>query len=273
VSSPQIKNSFHSIGELDVSISPSALILKLSATRDSLRYFVVSQTHQQVIFFGDYTLHHITTPGALATAIDKIFEKDEILELPFAKVLIGFDETYSLVPRELSSVLVSEGNTVTRCADTDILFEGAVEVVAVLKKLFPNSELLHLNSTYLHLLPEYLNDSGQKLFVNVAQKYFDTIYFKEKSQLQLMNRYDYRAASDFIYFLLLCCEELKIDRNSCELVLLGEIDIQSKIYELCYRYFLNIRFIQKAEGINFSRAFDVYPKHVHFNLYNLRSCE
>jgi hypothetical protein len=138
-----------------------------------------------------------------------------------------------------------------------------------LKKLFSNAELLHLNSTYLHLLPEYLVKSTEKLFVNVSQSYLDIIRFDGERKLKLMNRYDYQAATDFIYFLLLCAEELKIDRENTELVLIGEVDVQSKIYDLCHRYFRNINFIAKPEAVNFTKAFDVFPKHLHFNLYNL----
>jgi hypothetical protein len=116
-----------------------------------------------------------------------------------------------------------------------------------------------------------LSDAEPKLFVNVSLKYFDTIYFRDSQHLQLMNRYKYRADTDFIYFVLLCCEELKLDRESTELVLIGEVDIQSKIYDICYRYFRNIRLIQKPDNLHFSKAFELYPKHLHFNLYNLGS--
>ena len=105
--------------------------------------------------------------------------------------------------------------------------------------------------------------------MNVSQSYLDIVRFDGEKKLKLMNRYDYQAATDFIYFLLLCAEELKIDRESTELVLIGEVDIQSKIYDLCHRYFRNISFIAKPEAVNFTKAFDAFPKHLHFNLYNL----
>jgi hypothetical protein len=269
--SAQIKNSFSSIGELDASIAPAALSLKLSVTDDSLRYFVLSQTHQHVIFFGDYTLHHVTTTSDLANVIEKIFEKDEILQLPFGRVLIGFDAKYSLIPRELSNLLLKDGQLASQCSDTDIVYESPKEIVQVLKKLFTKVELFHLNSTYFKTLPSNISDTTNSFFVNVGKKYFDAIYFRNKEKLQLMNRYDYRTATDFIYFILLCCDELNIDRETTELVLIGEVDIQSKIYDICYRYFRSIRFIQKPEGLYFIKAFELYPKHLHFSLYNLCS--
>lgn len=269
MSSAQIKNSFSSIGEVDVSFSPSTLVLKLAVTNHYIRYFVLSQTHHQVIFFGDYTLHYIANPGELETAIEKIFEKDEILKLPFAKVMIGFDEKYSLVPAEFSDLMKSEEQFSNRCSDTDIVFKSSSQIVQTLKRLFNRSHFLHLNSTYFTFFPEYLSDPPEKLFVNVTKNYLDIIRFKLQKKLQFMNRYDYQAASDFIYFVLLCCEELGIERENTELVLSGEVDIQSKIYDMCYRYFQTISFIKKPNNLHFSKAFEMYPKHLHFNLYNL----
>ena len=269
MSSAQIKNSFSSIGEVDASLSPSSLILKIAITNHSVRYFVLSQTHHQIIFLGDYTLHHVTNFDELAAALEKIFQKDEILKLSFAKILIGFDDKYSLVPAEFSDLLKKSKQLSTRCVDTDIVFENSLQVMETLKNFFSCVEFLHLNSTYFNLLPNYLTDSSEKLFVNVSKNYLDVIRFNEQKKLQLMNRYEYQTASDFIYFVLLCCEELKIDRKNVELVLSGEIDIQSKVYDVCYRYFRSISFIKKPDNLHFSKAFEMYPKHLHFNLYNI----
>jgi hypothetical protein len=270
MTSAQIKNSFTHLGEIDSSVSPSSLVLKLSATQDSLRYFVLSQTHQQVIFFGDYTLHHISNAADLAAGIQKVFEKDEILQLPFAKVLIGLDDRYDLVPHELTGILSVNGKMITPCLETDLVFESENQVLQVFRKVFANPKYLHLNSSFLHALQPYAEDNAESLFLNVGKRHVDVICFRNKA-LQLMNRYEYRTGNDFIYFVLLCCDELKINRESVDAVLLGELDIQSKIYELCYRYFRNIRFIQKPAEIHFSKAFEIYPKHLHFNLYNLQA--
>ena len=186
MTSAQIKNSFTHLGEIDSSVSPSSLTLKLMAAPHALRYFVLSQTHQQVIFFGDYTLHHIGNETALANAIEKIFEKDEVLQLPFAKVLVGLDEKYELVPHELVGLVAGEETSVTSYAGTDIVFETAAERQNLFKRLFTNPEFVHLNSTFLRLLPAYVKDAPQSFFVNVSKEYLDAILFRDE-QLQLMN--------------------------------------------------------------------------------------
>ncbi|MFN8323617.1 MAG: DUF3822 family protein [Chitinophagales bacterium] len=269
MTSAQIKNSFSSIGEVDAGIAPSSLVLKLSFSNDAVRYFVSSITHSQIIFFGNYTLHYINQASELAQRLEKIFEKDEILQLPFAKVLIGVNTNYSLVPDEFSFMINRLDQLTNRIDQTELVFECSDQVVSVLKKQYSGFELIHLSSTFLKVLPKYNSENGERLFVNVGPNYLDIIRFDSLNRLKLLNRYSYEAATDFIYYVLLCCEELSINRETTELLLIGEVDIQSKIYDLCYRYFRHISFIQKPEEVNFSKAFDIFPKHLHFNLYNL----
>ena len=265
----QIKNSFSSIGEIDSSVSPSTLILKIAITAQAIRYFVISKTHQQVLFFGAYTLHHVSAINELLQRLEKIVEKDEILQLPFSSIQVGLDEPYMLVPTEFAFITDKQSKLTQPCNGTTIVFENIEPLINKLNHLFTDCKIGHLNATFFNLLPHYNTGSNGKLFLNVSLTYFDIISFSALNELQLMNRYNYQAATDLIYFLLLCCEELNIDREITELVLLGEVDIQSKIYDLCYRYFRNISFIQKPDGFQFAKAFDMFPKHLHFNLYNL----
>ena len=136
--------------------------------------------------------------------------------------------------------------------------------------MFPNCDIVHVGSVLLKILPGYLRESNSdRLFVNVDHQYFDVLHFSDAGELQLMNRYDFKTETDFLYFLLLCAEELKIDREKAELMFSGEVDIQSKIYGICYTYFRNITFLRQPAHVHFTRAFELVPKHFNFNLYNL----
>lgn len=252
-------------------MAPSLLQLKFSVTQSAVRYFVLSETHQQVVFFGDYTLHHVNNMAELAVRFEQLVQKDEVLQLPFAKTLIGFDEKYSLVPADLAFMIKQAGQLSQKCGDAEIVFNKPVELMPVLTELFPTANLVHLNSSYFTLADEYGGSESEKLFVNVSRDHLDIVVFEPAGKLKLMNRYQYKAAPDFIYFLLLCCEELRIDRDKTELVLLGEVSAESRIYELCYRYFKEISFLKTTDTIHFSKAFDSFPKHLHFNLYNLHA--
>ena len=272
MSSAQIKNAFISIGEIDAAVQPGTLVLKLSVSQQYVRYFVQSLTHNQIIFFGEYTLHHIETMRDLTLRLERIYEKDDVLQLAFAKVIIALDGAYTLLPAAFAAT-TENGETINSQTITGLDLNMSFEVDTLLKEnlsvLFPHHETVHINSSLLTNFAAAVEKEQQKIFANIDQYHFDAIAFDENGQLRLMNRYEFKTQTDFIYFLLLCCEQLNLDREKTELVLSGEVDIESKVYDVCYRYFRFISFIRKPENINFSKAFDIYPKHLHFNLYNL----
>lgn len=266
----QIKNSFTGIGEIDASISPSSLVLKLAVSTNSLRYFVLNKAHGQVLFYGNYTLHHVSDSAELAQRVQRIYDKDEVLQYKFSEILIGFDSPYTLMPSQLS-YMAGAHQLSQRCAENslDLFFEKDDVLVELFDFLFRQPKYLHLASTYLHLLPHYVAYGEQKLFINVSATHFDVIHFSAEKHLQIMNRYSYKNENDLIYYVLLYCDEMKLNREQLDLIMMGEVDVKSKIYDICFRYFSNINFIDAPTGIGFSKAFDKYPKHLHFNLYNL----
>jgi len=268
--STQIKNSFSSVGEIDSSTAPSSLLLKLAVTPHALRYFVISKLHQRVIYFGNYDLHHVANTDELAKRVDKIYEKDEALQLAYGEILIALDTRYSLLPTELS-FLTAADKLAQKCGDTglELIFDKEEHLITVLSGLFAEPKFVHLSSTFINTLPHLYNDDTERLFINVAPTYFDIIHFSVDKTLKIMNRYEYRADTDFIYYVLLYCDEMKLNRESIELILIGEVNSPSKIYDVCYRYFSNIRFIDVPEKMSFTNAFNGFQKHLHFNLYNL----
>ena len=272
MSSAQIKNSFVSIGVVDSSIPPNSLLLKISLSNQYIRYFVQSVTHDQIIFFGEYTLHHIESVSDLCQRLERIFEKDDVLQLAFSKALIGLEGAYCLLPSAFAPAQPNNGihfnQTINRLGLT-LTFEAEKELTDRIALLFRNYSIVHLNATLLTGFAECVEKEHQKIFVNIEQQRFDVIAFNAEGGLQIMNRYEFVSQTDFIYFLLLCCKQLNLDHEKTELVLSGEVDIQSKVYEACYRYFRYISFVRKPENVHFSKPLETYPKHLHFNLYNL----
>jgi hypothetical protein len=270
MASAQLKNSFISLGEVDSSVHPSTLTLKLSVNTTGMRYFIVSNTHNRLVFYGHYALHHVADDKELAMRLSKIFAKDELLQLKFGEVVVGIDTPYTLLPPALTN-LKKPIQELQFCKATDlyIAFEIPFSIKEPLIEAFPKAVFSHLNTSLLEQLPTYLIDNTDKLFVSIQQDYFDVIRFKGSTSLLMMNRYQYRTETDFIYFLLLCCEGLNINREKTELVLINEVKKPSKIYDICFRYFLNIEFINAPKHTSFSKQLEELPPHHHFSLYTL----
>lgn len=272
MASAQLKNSFTSIGEIESSVLPGSLTLKLLVSEKYLRYFILSNTHNRVLFYGQYALHHVTDTADVIQRLQRIYDKDELLHLSFGEVILGIDTAYSLLPSELVFMKGTQQKA-QNCfkAGVCLVYTVPEEWQQKLNELLPRGKWSHIGSSLLNQLPGLLSADSDRLFVNVAADYFDVVKFRDSGNVLIMNRYQYKTEADFIYFVLLCCEELKLDRNVIELILLGEVNKMSKIYDICYRYFRNIEFIEAPEGVTFSKEFAEYAPHLHFNLYTLQA--
>ena len=276
MSSAQIKNAFISIGEIDATIPPASLLLKVGISVQCIRYFVQSVTHNQIIYYGEHTLHHVETTVELCQRLERIFEKDEVLQLSFSKTMVGLDGPYTLVPSAFASqqhVASPQLSQPIPSLRLTMMFNADEILAGSIISLFRNPQIVHINSSLLSCFAGSVEKGQQKIFANIEQYHFDVLAFNEHGGLQIMNRYEFKTQNDFIYFLLLCCKQLNLDHEHTELVLSGEVDIQSKVYDACYRYFRFISFMRKPENVHFSKALETYPKHLHFNLYNLGTWE
>ncbi len=269
----QIKNTFNSVGRLDTAIPPASLVLSLSIAPDAIRYFIHSHSHQQVLFYGNYQLHHVEDDADLANRLQKIVENDEALQLAYYKVFVGLDSAYTLVPDELTFVdnnpHIIPMHQALPDAGLGLHFGISPYLQYKIRERFPAAQVVHQASAFLRFLPQLPAAIQGAVFVNIHGSYFDVIRFTPAGALQIMNRYDFKTQNDFVYFLMLCCSQLNIDRETNPLVLMGEVDMQSQIYEMCYKYFRYLSFVNPPEGLHFAKEFEAYPKHQHFNLYTL----
>jgi hypothetical protein len=153
--------------------------------------------------------------------------------------------------------------------EANFVFEVPADLSTVLQNKFGTIEHYHSGAAMIeHLRKEELAKSD-KLFININADNIEVAYFDDDMTLKIYNRYEYKAYQDYIYFVLLVADEMKINREEVKAVLMGEVNQDSQLYEMTNRYFMNIAFIGRPQDINFSRSFDEYPKHFNYPLYNL----
>jgi hypothetical protein len=265
-----IRTSFSHIGEIDPVFHPSELTLLLGIQATHVRYFVKSNAYNRIIYYGEYTLHHINNDTELAEAIAELMQKDEVLRLAFGKVYAGVTGDFTIVPSMFAGLAEEPGayvNEIANNLDVSISFNIGEALSSALKQDARKPEVKHLHTSLLEQIP-LTPDYNNKLFINVGNETFDLVKF-ENNSLKLLNTYSFKAPQDFIYFVLLCCEELKINREETDLVLMGEIDRKSELYDICYRYFRSVLFMDAPQGLSFSNAFETFPAHLYFNIYTL----
>jgi hypothetical protein len=267
---PHTRSFFNSIGNADDIKGNGTDILKLGIDHRYIRYFI--EQSDTIVYYGEYALQSVSTDLELREQIETILSKDAFLSKSYASVKICWMTDFEIVP----TAFYDDSDISSDAAANDIL-RG--EAKFLFEKIHTVSTLInskYLSATHHHsgaILIETLRKNGladsKDLFVNIHSQSIEVLYFGDGGGLKIYNRYEYRTYQDFIYFVLLVADEMQLNRDNTRAILMGEVSEDAQLYEVAKRYFRQIAFIKKTESKHFSSAFDQYPVHFNYPLYNL----
>lgn len=142
-----------------------------------------------------------------------------------------------------------------------------------LEDFFKNIHIHHFSSTIIDSVVRINKaENNKQLLVHHSGHRFQLIYSDQK-QLLFYNDYAYSSTEDYIYFLLYAMKQLDLSPESTPIVLIGEVDRNSKLYDICYKYIRNISFGNRPKELHYSYVLKDLAEQYHFNLYNQYLCE
>lgn len=138
-----------------------------------------------------------------------------------------------------------------------------------------DARILHSSSSLIKgLFSMFKNKiSETSAFIHIAQTYFDMVVISQDGQLLFYNSFKYKNAEDLVYYVLFAFEQLKLKPVSSPLFLLGEVDIDSQIFERLYKYIGKINFLGRNKEFNYSYVLDIIKEHFYYSLFNKELCE
>ena len=92
------------------------------------------------------------------------------------------------------------------------------------------------------LLATYKNDGKTHFFVHVERESFQLIVLKNK-KLEFFNNFNFKTKEDFIYYILFTSEQLQLNPEEFILTFLGDIEKESELYDIVFKYVRNIEFL------------------------------
>ena len=140
----------------------------------------------------------------------------------------------------------------------------------LINTFFPKATISHYGSTLIDSILQQKSNTPQ-LYIHIQKKSMDILVCNKKG-LQLFNTFKHQSAEDFIYYTLFVCEQLELNPDEIDCCLLGEIDKQSAIYDLAYKYIRNIRFIKRNENVQLSPVINQIPEHFYYPLLHQHLC-
>ena len=98
----------------------------------------------------------------------------------------------------------------------------------------------HANAILVEkLLDLSRNNDERKMFVHVSETHFEIIVIRNQ-KLELYNSFDYKTPEDFIYYILFAAEQLHLNPEHFKLELLGNINEESPLFQMAFKYVRNV---------------------------------
>jgi hypothetical protein len=260
--------------------------LNIELSLNELAYCIYDSERNKFIALENYKIKEVYNPYKLSEAIEEIFLENKWLSGNFKETRIVYINNKStLVPVPLYDAKEEEiyfNFNHEQDDGEDVYCDKMINLNAYnlyaipsvirskLRELLQEFQLHHYMTTLIEsLLILNKNKLSEKnIFINVNNNCFDIILLEE-NKLLYNNTFQYQTAEDFIYYLLYVLQQLELNPEQISVTLMGEIEKQTPLYDIIYKYIRNINFMKRNESFQYSYVIDKISAHNYFNLFNM----
>ncbi|MBC8172709.1 MAG: DUF3822 family protein [Chitinophagales bacterium] len=232
--------------------------------------------------------NEVTNGTDFLTRLKTVISKEDFLHIPVKEIKIALTfPAFTLVPRMFFEEELAEkylryqaNITVKETAEVNYIKKLFIKnVFAVDENLrryisdtFTAPKIFHTTTALLARAADQKDDfSDSQLWIDVRQQLFHILYFENK-EFKYLNQFQYKNKEDFMYFILLVSDQLKIDRNISDVKFSGHIVANSVLYNEVYKFFRNVSCADAYEHVSIS-ADEEIPLHFYHALLSLQACE
>lgn len=256
---------------------------------NGLKYCVLDTTSNTFVGIQAYTFKDIFDYHSLASHLNEVLDDSKLFDIDFQSVDVAYsDHRSTLIPNAIFDVdHLREYHTFNFEQDENDhylsnklinapaknVFAIPGKVTDIFKKL-DKVTFRHSSSALLEAaLTNSRNTSGEiGIYVHVMSHQFQ-LTVVEQEQLLLHNIFTYQTSEDFIYYLLFTLDQLDIKNEEASIKITGEVDKDSAIYQMLYKYIRTVNFGSRPKNINYSYILADIPEHHHYELFNQFLCE
>lgn len=255
--------------------------------KEGLTCSVLDSMRNKFIAFENYTFHPFHNYNALAEGIQQLVKEDNLVSKCIrAKIikLIWVENKSTIIPNALFESTnkdaylkfnhLFENDMVI--SDDSLNIPDAKNIYAIpsiidktLKNIFGNISIHHYSTPLIEsLLSNHKNEAGKKIFVHVQVDHLEIIVAEGK-KLLFYNSFSYQTGEDFIYYVLFVAEQLKLNPGQMYLTVVGEVDKDSALYLMLFKYVHEVKFGERPAEHEYSYKLDTLPRHYYYNLFSL----
>ena len=232
--------------------------LSVQVSLAGLSFLVTNQNNSKVKFFFEEHFENNLSPEELLFNIKDIISKHNDLQFNIDEVNIVYaNNLYTVVPNSFfdqkkssdylkfnSKILATDFiafDTIEPYQLT-IVYVPFVNINNFIFEKYGSFQYFHSSTVLLEsILSHEKNAFDPKIYIHVLKGSFDIIVVKTNS-LELCNTHSFKTPEDFIYYILFTLEQLKLNPETTEVILCGNISEEDDNYQILYHYIRNIIF-------------------------------
>lgn len=239
--------------------------LSVQLSLSGLSFLVTSSETKEVVFFLEKKYKKSINPEELLLDLKYSFNQNKEFNDTFNEVAIIYATSlYSLVPSTLfdsskaseylkfnSKILANDFIAFDTLKNHNIttVYIPFININNYLFDRFGDFSYYHASTL---LIEQLLNKEKPyalpKVYINVTNNIFDFIAVKN-GKLIICNSYEFTTPEDFIYYILFCLEQLKMNPDTVDLYISGSIEKEEDTYKILYHYIRNITFYNVEEKL------------------------
>ncbi|PWD98700.1 DUF3822 family protein [Marinilabilia rubra] len=266
----------------------SSYFLSIQVNLDGFSFSTLDPVRNKYIQFKYFSFGKVNS-DELPVLAEKIFEQNELLNLPYKKVFVLLPSPYStLVPSGLfeekeagkwlsfTHQLPPEQkivHSIMKMADAWNIFAAPKEMVDLFRRQFPDPRFFHqyVPMAETRLAVSRPGAGRNQAIINLQKKYFDLVVL-EKNNLKLCNSFEISSEEDLIYYTLFVFEQLQLSPSGIEVQLIGSHPDFNKIKQTLGKYIKHVKQPGLPGGFQYSYLFKEVSGHKFHNLLSMASC-
>ncbi|MGV3538559.1 MAG: DUF3822 family protein [Rufibacter sp.] len=272
-------------------VAEAHLYLSFGAHR--IRFGVVDAQRNKFMALEDYEPSGVLTVDGALHALQELSKTNTILQQrTWKQVRIGIkNQQFTLIPEtlfdvnareeylKLNAVVDAEQEVVHHYEHPRLelmnVFTAPTKLEEWAKNFFKSSPLEFVHQTSV-LMEGFLHMAERNpkpvLYIYVDRNYV-TLVVLQNMRLEFCNSFYFASYEDFIYFVLFVLQEKKMNPDQDQVIVWGELTLNSELHDVLRKYIRNVQFGKKPSGVGYSYRFDALFEHRNFDLYSLHFIE
>ncbi len=241
--------------------------LSIQVSLSGLSFCIRHKDSNTITYLKSIVFENKVNPIELLDKLKHVFNTEDVLHDIFNAVnMIHVNDLSSLVPKALfnedyladylkfnSKILKSDFITFDNISINDSVnvYVPYVNLNNFIYDQYGSFTYKHSSTVLIeNILVLEKNAVDTRVYAHICQDHFEIIIVN-RGELLIYNTFEYNTKEDFMYYLLFTAEQLQLNPETLHLVFLGDINKDSELYDISYKYIRNVSFGNRFDSYNY----------------------